>query len=90
MTREQREAHLRMISFLPVRTVKEKEHREDEKIGRPRRVVEIKGKVYESLTEAARSLKVSPKVIYRMARHGTAPFLSSGMQDGSENSMRLA
>ena len=90
MTREQEAAHLRMICSLPVRKVDAKEHAEAVTLKRARREVEIRGKVYESITEASRRLKISTKTVYTMAKYGTARFLSSGMRYGSENFTRLA
>lgn len=80
MTSEQREAHLRMISFLPVRKVDAKEHVETMEKRRCRVEVRIKGQVFPSIIEAARRLKVSTKTIYTMAKYGTARFLSPGTQ----------
>lgn len=80
MTSEQREAHLRMICSLPVRKVDAKQHVETMEKKRCRVEVRIRGKVYESITQAARSLKISTKTIYTMAKYGTAQFLSPGLQ----------
>lgn len=83
MTSEQREAHLRMISSLPVRKVDAKEHLEIFTGRRARREVKIKGKVYDSITAAAKALKISVKTIYTMAKYKQAQFLSPGMQHDS-------
>lgn len=67
-------AHMRLLELLTVHTVpaKKRKSREDPKMGRPGRPIEVEGVRYPSVRDAHRTRKCSAKSIYRLLDRGKA------------------
>lgn len=70
--------HLNLLRTLPVRTIPARQPKAEPTrsvyAGRP---LEINGKRYDSMHEAARACKVSRDTIYRWIRDGKATYIES-------------
>lgn len=82
------EAHLRLQTFLPVRTHEAKLREvEETKLTNARKVVVMRGQTFQSIRECADRLRVSNNTIYREAQFLEA---STGTQNASGKSTRRA
>lgn len=69
------EAHLRMLSVLPVRTHEMNEVRVYEKAANSPRAVSFRGREYRSVCEAMRREKINSKQFYRLMRDGVVKYI---------------